>query len=82
MKPVSPVIPGSIYEEVVIAKNQPQYIPLPAIYDTTHGVVLTRWKASFVERLRVLLTGNVYLRVRTFNKPLQPLRVMTVPEDK
>lgn len=66
MKPVSPVIPGHA--------DQPQYNPLPSIKQVD-GVVITRWAMSWRERLRVLLSGSVYLEVSTFNQPLQPLRM-------
>lgn len=72
MKPASPVIPGQ--PEVVYAKNQPQYNPLPSIKQRD-GCVITRWAMSWRERFKVLLTGSVYLEVMTFNQPLQPLKM-------
>ena len=39
----------------VFAKDQPEYQPLPAFKaDTPEGEVVTCWKLSFRERLRVL----------------------------
>ena len=61
---------------VVYAKDQPGYLPLPA-FRTEEGEVVSCWGLSFVERVKVLLTGRVWLSVLTFNKPLQPL-LMTV----
>lgn len=78
MKPASPVIGGHNRHEVVYAANQPQYIPLPA-HKSKEGIVTTRWTLSLKERLQVLLSGNVYLQVMTFNAPLQPLKMMAVP---
>lgn len=72
MKPVSPVIPGLELIETVYAKDQPEYQPLPA-HRSADGTVLTRWKLSWRERLSVLLRGDLYLFVSTYNKPLQPL---------
>ena len=72
MKPVSPVLPGAGLVEVVYAKDQAEFLPLPAIRNPD-GNILTRWKLSFWERLRVLLTGDVYLWVSTFNRKLQPV---------
>jgi hypothetical protein len=71
MIPVSPVIKG--FEEVVFAKNQPQYLPLPAIR-CQDGTVITRWKLSIRERIKILLTGHFFLHQLTFNQPLQPQR--------
>lgn len=77
MNPVSPVIPGIKLPEVVYAKYQPEYIPLPA-YRTSDGVVLTRWKLTWAERFRVTFGGNIWLWVLTFNKPLQPVKLEAV----
>lgn len=79
MRPASPVVKG--FSEVVYAKDQPEYIPLPA-HRTEDGQVTTRWKLSFLERIKVLFKGNIYLQVLTFNNPLQPIRIGTdIPED-
>lgn len=59
-KPATPVIPGSICREVVYAKNQPEYIPLPAIL-LTDGTVLTRWRFSLWERVQLLISGDAWL---------------------
>lgn len=72
MKPISPVIKG--YEEVVYAKDQPEYLSLPAIRQSD-GCIVTRWQMSWYERIKTLLTGSIYLEVLTFNNPLQPLKM-------
>lgn len=55
------------------AKNQPEYNTLPAFKtDTPQGEVVTCWKLSFVERLRVLFFGCIWLNLMTFNNPLTP----------
>jgi len=79
MKPASPVAPGTLCAEVVFAKDQPPYIPLPAVLEgNIGGTAHTRWRLSLRERIRVLFTGNVYVSLMTFHKPLQPVRVDTV----
>ncbi len=78
MKPVSPVIPG--HSEVVYAKDQPQYNPLPSIKQPD-GCVVTRWTMPWPERFQILFTGSVYLEVMTFNQPLQPLKMSTQPPE-
>jgi len=66
--------------DVVYAKNQPEYIPLPAIRNDT-GAVITCWQMSWRERLAALLYGKIFLTMLTFNKPLQPVRLGTrLPE--
>jgi hypothetical protein len=56
---------------VVFAKDQKEYLPLPAHKDDD-GVVTSCWRFSFLERLKVLFVGRVYLSQMTFNQPLQP----------
>lgn len=55
----------------MFAENQPEYLPLPAFKDQS-GTVLTCWKLTFKERLKVLLNGRFYFMQLTFNSPLQP----------
>ena len=47
---------------------------LPAMYDSSvkDGFVVTCYKLSFIERIRVLFLGRVWFSVMTFNNPLQP----------
>lgn len=81
---VSPVVPGSAKPEIVIAKDQPEYLPLPAmrIGDPSAGVLLARWRMSWRERIRALFSGDVYVQIMTFGRPVQPLSVSTeVPEE-
>jgi hypothetical protein len=76
MTPISPVIPWEPAAPVVtFAENQPQYRPLPAIQcGDENGTIVTRWRLTWPERLRVLLTGDMWLTVMTFGHPLQPLQ--------
>lgn len=76
MQPVSPVVPGVDLEEMVYAKDQPQYLNLPCFRDPD-GTVVTRWAMTWRERLQALWTGNIYVTCLTFNKPLQPLKLST-----
>ena len=78
MVPISPVIDGVV--EVVFAKDQPEYNPLPAIV-SAGGCVTTRWRLSLRERLSVLAFGDLYLQISTFGKPLQPVKLtVSVPD--
>ncbi len=51
-----------------------EYNNLPAMYDSSvkEGFVVTCYRLSFIERIRVLILGHVWFSVMTFNKPLQP----------
>lgn len=55
----------------VYAKDQPEYLPLP-VYRTADGMVISCWRLTLRERLRVLFAGKIWLSVLTFNQPLQP----------
>lgn len=80
MKPSSPIIPGVKLPEVIYAKDQPEYQPLP-VYKMEDGTVLSRWHLSWKERFIAFLRGNIYLFVATFNYPLQSLSMqVTKPE--
>lgn len=74
MTPISPVVPGLDMGETIFAKDQPPYIPLPAFRDDD-GTVVTRWRLTFRERVRVLFGGSIWLSVLTFNTPLQPVKL-------
>jgi len=69
MKPIK-------FKEVnfTFAPNQPPYIPLPA-WRGDDGTVISCWSLSWRERFKVLVTGRLWVKVLTFNKPLQPHRL-------
>lgn len=65
---------------IVFAKDQLPYLPLPARKDED-GRVVSCWRASFKERLRLLFFGRVYVSMLTFNKPLQPIKMGAIYRD-
>lgn len=66
-------------QNVVYAKDQPEYLPLPA-YRNDDGMEVTAcWGMTWRERFRVLLTGRVYVTLLTFGRPLTPSIVSTEP---
>jgi len=61
------------HQNVVFAKDQPEYQPLPALrIESPEGEVISCWKMSFKERIKVLFFGRVWLSLMSFNKPLTP----------
>jgi hypothetical protein len=61
------------HQNIVFAKDQPEYQPLPALrINSPQGEVISCWKMSFKERIKVLFTGVVWLSLLSFNKPLTP----------
>jgi len=81
MQPTSPVLRGHEHEEIVLAKNQPEYLSLPVlpIGSASDGILLTRWELSWRERLRALFVGEMYVQVMTFGQRLQPICPMVFP---
>jgi hypothetical protein len=62
---------------VVFAKNQPPYIPLPAYQDDSQGGrIFHCWKLTIGERIKILFTGKIWIKVLNFKKPPQPIRPM------
>lgn len=65
-------------QSIVIAKDQPEYLPLPAHqFNDAEGRIACCWKLSWLERLKVLFSGLIWHQVLTFNGPLQP-QMLTV----
>jgi hypothetical protein len=60
---------------IEIAKDQPQYLTLPAYKPTNdmQGYTLVCWQLSFRERIALLFYGKLWHSILTFNKPLQPI---------
>lgn len=67
MKPID--FPGV---NVVYAKDQPEYQPLPAMR-FPDGQVITCWEFTEREKQIIASTGKIYINQLTFNQPLQPL---------
>ena len=69
-------------QTVVIAKDQPEYQPLPAHrFGDIQGRIACCWSLSWRERLHVFVTGKVWHQVLTFDEPLQP-QLLSVEKPK
>jgi hypothetical protein len=73
-EPKSPVVMGLEGHEVVYAKDQPEYLPLPALR-SEDGRVMSRWELSDEEREMIAGGADVFVTVLTFNQALQPIVV-------
>ena len=63
---------------VIYAENQKEYAPLPAFLEKSEeGHVVTCWKLAWKERARILLSGKLWLTLRTFHRRLQPSMLTT-----
>jgi len=56
---------------MVLAKDQPEYLPLP-VFRAPDGLVVSCYRLTWRERLKLLFTGRFWLQQLTFNQPLQP----------
>ena len=56
---------------VIYAKEQSEYIPLPAC--KIEGLVITCWELSTDEIEKITSTGKLWISMLTFNHPLQPI---------
>ena len=55
---------------ITFFRHHPSQFPVPA-HKTAKGLVISCWRVTRLERLRMLFTGRLYLCVQTFNRPLQ-----------
>lgn len=80
MKPISPVAPVAKLREVTFAKDQPQYLPLPAIL-FPDGLAMSRWEFTDEERRLIAEGANLVFSQLTFKQPMQPIRLQVVAAD-
>jgi predicted component of type VI protein secretion system len=71
MKPADKAQLKGTAREVILAKDQPQYLPLAVA--VLGDYVVSRWRLSFAERVKVLLNGNVFISMMNFNGPPMPI---------
>lgn len=70
------------YSNAVYGEGQDEYLPLPALkLDGTNGEVITKWKPSFKDRIKILFGAHVYTSQLTFQRLLQPIRLGTKRQD-
>ena len=65
-------------QTVIIAKDQPQYLPMPAfvVPDSPEGEIVCCWKLTLRERLKLLFKGIIWHRILTFRQPIQPVMLL------
>ena len=70
------------HQNVIFAENQPEYLQLPALkLNTKEAEVISCWKLSFKERIKVLIFGRIWMSLVSFNKPLTPSFLSTNRKD-
>ena len=75
MIPISPVIPNETHDEIIVAEHQDEYHNLPSIRLADQSI-LTRWKLTDEEKKIVAETGDIYLIMQTFGKPVTPVMML------
>jgi hypothetical protein len=81
MTPVSPVIPGMEGLDVIYAKDQPEYNPLPTVR-SSDGKVTSRWAFTPAEKEAIANGAELYLTLWTFGQPLQPVLMAIANESQ
>ena len=61
-------------QNVVFAKDQKPYLPLPAYRDERQIIHL--WKLTARERIKVFFTGKLWAQVLNFDNSPQPIKLM------
>lgn len=66
-------------QNVVFAKDQPEYLPLPAqVCDNVYGQVVTCWELTEEEIATIATTGKIWVSMLSFKKPLMPIELSIV----
>ena len=61
-------------QNTIWAADQLPYLPLPAY--SSGNMTISLWKLSWSERLKLLFTGQIWLKQLNFGQPLQPQKLM------
>ena len=77
MHPVSPVISKEYQKhEVVFAKSQPEYLPLPAlVLEGEEKPVVSRWRLDDEERQKIAAGADILLTQNIFTDLYHPIRL-------
>ncbi len=70
-------------QNLVFAKDQPEYQPLPVFYnrESANGEVISAWKLSEEELKQINETGVIWFNMYTFHKPPMPIYLTTKKEE-
>jgi hypothetical protein len=76
MKPISPVVPGYEEHEVVFAKTQKEYLPLPAlVLKGREKPVVSRWTFTDEERGRIMGGADILMTQYIFEDLYHPVQM-------
>jgi hypothetical protein len=76
MIPVSPIFKGYEQHEVVFAKTQKEYMPLPAlVLEGDERPVVSRWKLDDEEKARIAAGSDILLTQYIFEDLYHPVQM-------
>ena len=64
-----------------IAENQEEYVTLPAYHNKEEGSITFCFKLNEDEVNRIKATDEIWFKVLTFNRPMQPIMLSTNKEE-
>lgn len=69
-------------QNVIYAEDHPIYQPLQALkIKSAEGQVISCWKLSLNEQIRIFFTGRIWVSLMSFNEPLTPFFLSTKKSD-
>jgi hypothetical protein len=79
--PVSPTLTKAPFiPKVQVGQGQTDYLVLPSIVSNSdYGIVTTRWKFTWYERMHILIFGSIWLQQMTFrSRCYAPIKLLVV----
>lgn len=73
MKAVSPVIKGYEQDEILLAKDQPEYEPLPVLEIGPEPRLMSRWEFTPYERDLISSGASLFYQQMTFGHRFHPV---------
>ena len=53
-----------------------KFKPLPTFVNGDEGLIIHCWQLDIKERIKILFTGKLWIKVFNFNRPPQPIEPM------
>lgn len=77
MHSVQPQVPG--YEEHILAREQTEYVQLPAVFTEVENIpcVVTRWRFTAEERAAIASGADLWVEMLVFGERANPIRLGT-----
>lgn len=74
--------PGEFDEATIrVAEDQPEYVTIPARYDSNEGSLTYCLDLTDEEVTKLLVTRRLWVTQLTFGEPMQPIRHLVIKPD-